>query len=77
MHLLFLSWLADRITACCEFSRRALIDLDGFPEFVVGANGSIVASQYAQGIADFFDDDGMLLRRFIFRLEEDEVRELR
>jgi hypothetical protein len=39
---------------------------------VVAANGRLSASSYAQGIAEFFDDDGMLLRRFIFRLEEDE-----
>jgi hypothetical protein len=39
---------------------------------VVAANGRLAASDYAQGIADFFDDDGMLLRRFIFRLEEHE-----
>jgi len=39
---------------------------------VVAANGSLASSAYAQGIADFFDDDGMLLKRFIFRIEEDE-----
>lgn len=48
------------------------VDYDLIQRMVVGANGSFAASDYAQGIADFFDDDGMLLRRFIFRLEEDE-----
>lgn len=48
------------------------VDYELIQRMVVGANGSLAASDYAQGIADFFDDDGMLLRRFVFRLEEDE-----
>ena len=48
------------------------VDYELIQRMVVGANGSLAASVYAQGIADFFDDDGMLLRRFIFRLEEEE-----
>lgn len=48
------------------------VDYDLIQRMVVGANGPIAASNYAQGIADFFDDDGVLLRRFIFRLEEEE-----
>ena len=48
------------------------VDYELIQRMVVGANGSLAASDYAQGIADFFEDDGMLLRRFIFRLEEDE-----
>jgi hypothetical protein len=39
---------------------------------VVAANGEMAASGSAQGIADFFADDGVLLRRFIFRVEKDE-----
>jgi len=48
------------------------VDYDLIQRMVVGANGPIAASHYAQGIADFFDDDGVLLRRFIFRLEKEE-----
>lgn len=48
------------------------VDYELIQRMVVGANGSIAASDYAQGIADFFDDDGVLLRRFIFRLEAEE-----
>jgi len=48
------------------------VDYGLIQRMVVGANGSIAASDYAQGIADFFDDDGVLLRRFIFRVEEEE-----
>ena len=48
------------------------VDYELIQRMVVGANGPIAASNYAQGIADFFDDDGVLLRRFIFRLEEEE-----
>lgn len=48
------------------------VDYELIQRMVVAANGSIASSDYAQGIAEFFDDDGMLLRRFIFRIEEDE-----
>jgi hypothetical protein len=48
------------------------VDLSLIQRMVVAANGEIAASEYAQGIADFFADDGMLLRRFIFRVEEDQ-----
>jgi hypothetical protein len=48
------------------------VDLALIQRMVVAANGEIAASGYAQGIADFFADDGMLLRRFIFRVEESE-----
>jgi hypothetical protein len=48
------------------------VDFDLIGSMVVAANGSMAGSDYAQGIADFFDDDGMLLRRFIFRVEEEE-----
>jgi len=48
------------------------VDHDLIQRMVVAANGSIAANDYAQGIADFFDDDGVLLRRFIFRLETEE-----
>jgi hypothetical protein len=48
------------------------VDLALIQRMVVAANGEIAASEYAQGIADFFADDGMLLRRFIFRIEEEE-----
>jgi hypothetical protein len=48
------------------------VDLTLIQRMVVAANGQIAANEYAQGIADFFADDGMLLRRFIFRVKEDE-----
>ena len=48
------------------------VDYELIQRMVTSANGSIAASDYAQGVADFFDDDGVLLRRFIFRLEEEE-----
>jgi hypothetical protein len=48
------------------------LDLALIQRMVVAANGDIAASEYAQGIAEFFADDGMLLRRFIFRIEENE-----
>jgi len=48
------------------------VDLGLIQRMVVAANGEMAASEYAQGISDFFADDGMLLRRFIFRVEEDE-----
>ncbi|MGH9337963.1 MAG: vWA domain-containing protein, partial [Vicinamibacteria bacterium] len=48
------------------------LDLELIQRMVIAANGGIAANEYAQGIADFFADDGMLLRRFIFRIEEDE-----
>ncbi len=48
------------------------VDLALIQRMVVAANGEMAASEYAQGIAEFFADDGMLLRRFIFRVEEDE-----
>ncbi len=48
------------------------VDYELIQRMVVAANGSIASSDYAQGIAEFFDDDGMLLRRFIFRIEKDE-----
>ena len=47
------------------------VDLALIQRMVVAGNGEIAASEYAQGIADFFADDGMLLRRFIFRVEEE------
>jgi hypothetical protein len=50
-----------------ETVNHALIE-----RMVVAANGKLASNEYAQGIADFFEDDGMLLRRFIFRLEEEE-----
>jgi len=48
------------------------VDLALIQRMVVASNGEMAASEYAQGIADFFADDGMLFRRFIFRVEEDE-----
>ncbi len=38
-------------------------------EMVQAANGSLANNQYAQGITEFFDDDGIVLRRFIYYLE--------
>ena len=48
------------------------VDRGVIQEMVLAANGSFASSGYAQGIADFFDDDGLLLRRFIFRVEPDQ-----
>lgn len=52
------------------------VDYELIQKIVLAANGSFASSDYAQGIADFFDDDGMLLRRFIFRVEKDEGLEV-
>jgi hypothetical protein len=48
------------------------VNLPLIQRMVVAANGEMAASDYAQGVADFFADDGMLFRRFVFRLEEEE-----
>ncbi len=71
---------SDRTVELLEQFRQPLyviligqeVDLKLIERMVVAANGGIAASEYAQGIADFFADDGMLLRRFIFRVEENE-----
>ncbi len=52
------------------------VDLPLIQRMVVAANGEMAASDYAQGVADFFADDGMLFRRFVFRLEEEEGLEV-
>jgi hypothetical protein len=52
------------------------VDQELMQKMVVAANGSIAASEYAQDIAAFFDDDGLLLRRFIFRVEENQGLEV-
>lgn len=70
----------DRTIALLEQIRQPLyviligqeLDLALIQRMVVAANGEMAASEYAQGIAEFFADDGLLLRRFIFRIEEDE-----
>jgi hypothetical protein len=70
----------DRAIALLEEMRLPLYVILIGPEvnhqlvqrMVAAANGRLAASAYAQGIAEFFEDDGMLLRRFIFRVEEDE-----
>ncbi len=48
------------------------VDLSLIERMVDAANGKITANEYAQGIADFFADDGLLLRRFIFRVKDQE-----
>ncbi len=48
------------------------VDYDLIQRMVVAANGSIAGSEYSQGIAEFFGDDGVLLRRFVFRVEKHE-----
>jgi hypothetical protein len=71
---------SDRTVALLEQIREPLyvivigqeVDLPLIERMVVAANGKIASSEYAQGIADFFADDGLLLRRFIFRIEENE-----
>jgi hypothetical protein len=74
------TFAGDRTIALLEQIRQPLymivigkeVDLGLIQRMVVAANGEIAASEYSQGIAEFFADDGMLLRRFIFRIEEDE-----
>ncbi len=41
-------------------------------QMVLSANGRTSGSQLAQGLSEFFDDDGMLFRRFIYRIEPGE-----
>jgi hypothetical protein len=48
------------------------VDLPLIQKMVVAANGQMAASEYAQSVAEFFADDGMLFRRFVFRVEKDE-----
>ena len=48
------------------------VDYELIQRMVVAANGSIAGSEYSQGIAEFFGDDGVLLRRFVFRVEKHE-----
>jgi hypothetical protein len=48
------------------------VNHDLVQRMVAAANGKLAASAYAQGISEFFADDGMLLRRFIFRVKEEE-----
>ena len=48
------------------------VDYDLIQRMVVAANGSIAASEYSQGIAEFFGDNGVLLQRFVFRVEKHE-----
>lgn len=38
-------------------------------EMVQAANGPVAGSRYAQGISEFFEDDGVILRRFIYHIE--------
>jgi hypothetical protein len=38
-------------------------------EMAQAANGTLLGSRYAQGVSDFFEDDGVLLRRFIYHVE--------
>jgi hypothetical protein len=38
-------------------------------EMVKAANGTLLGSRYAQGASEFFEDDGVLLRRFIYHVE--------
>lgn len=40
-------------------------------EMVRAANGGVTGSDLVQGISEFFEDDGLLVRRFIYRLEPD------
>jgi hypothetical protein len=48
------------------------VDLPLIERMVGAANGEMATSDYAQGVAEFFEDDGMLFRRFVFRVEENE-----
>jgi hypothetical protein len=36
---------------------------------VQAANGTLLGGRYAQGASEFFEDDGILLRRFIYHIE--------
>jgi hypothetical protein len=38
-------------------------------DMVQAANGRLLGSRYAQGVSEFFEDDGVLVRRFIYHLK--------
>jgi hypothetical protein len=38
-------------------------------EMVQAANGAFLSNRYAQGVSEFFEDDGLILRRFIYHVE--------
>jgi hypothetical protein len=41
-----------------------------FAQAMVGAaNGTLAVNRYTQGISEFFEDDGVVLRRFIYHIE--------
>jgi len=48
------------------------VDSELVAAMVRAANGSLATSQYSQGLADFFADDGLLLKRFVYRVEPEE-----
>jgi hypothetical protein len=74
------TFAGDRSVELLERMRQPLyviligqqVDLPLIQRMVVASNGEMAAHDYAQGVADFFADDGMLFRRFVFRLEEEE-----
>jgi hypothetical protein len=48
------------------------VDSDLVTAMVRAANGPLRTSQYSQGLADFFADDGLLFKRFVYRVEPQE-----
>lgn len=45
------------------------IDSKIISAFVGAANGEVAASAYVQGLSQFFDNNGVLVERFVFRVE--------
>jgi hypothetical protein len=45
------------------------VGMDFVESMVRASNGAFAGSRYSQGVSEFFDDDGVLLRRFIYRVE--------
>lgn len=45
------------------------VSSDFIEEMVQAANGPLVGNRYAQGVTEFLQDDGVVLRRFIYRVE--------
>ncbi len=45
------------------------VGMDFVESMVRASNGAFAGNRYSQGVSEFFNDDGVLLRRFIYRVE--------
>ncbi len=45
------------------------VGMDFVENMVHASNGAFAGNRYSQGVSEFFNDDGVLLRRFIYRVE--------